>query len=101
MKPLKLLFLGLLTLCFSNLNAQLFVGGSISFQVNATNATPHRTYNYSFDLTPSAGKFLSDKLAVGAGLHFSVTVSKRHNFNNTIETVSTTTTGGMVPEVQL
>ncbi|MBQ0077216.1 MAG: hypothetical protein KBS55_01080 [Bacteroidales bacterium] len=56
-------------------NAQLFVGGRVSLDVNGNNqTTASSTNNYSslaFNLAPEVGYFISDKLAVGGFISIS------------------------------
>ncbi len=89
MKSYKLFLIGLLLLSGISLKAQFFVDGSIRFSTSGyqnNETTPaHKNSSYSLDLKPGAGKFLSDKLAVGVDLDISLSGNKT-NINNETET---------------
>lgn len=58
--------------CIS-LNAQVFIGGNFGFNTtNHKSGDGNKTSNYSFNLSPSVGKFLSEKFAIGAALDISL-----------------------------
>jgi hypothetical protein len=69
MKSYRVFFIALLSFfCFS-LNAQVFIGGNFGFNTtNNKTADGNKTSGYSLSLSPYAGKFLSDKFAVGVAL---------------------------------
>lgn len=72
----------------AGLNGQIFVGGDFGFNSH-TNKTKEmgtvtREYSdYSLSLAPEAGKFLSEKVAIGIALGFSVGGSHSVNANET------------------
>ena len=77
MKSYRVFFIALLSFFCISLNAQVFMGGN--FRFNTSNAktedgatTTHKASNYSFDLSPNVGKFLSEKLAIGFSLDISL-----------------------------
>ena len=71
-------FRAFLSLLFSvfciSLNAQVFVGGNIGFTSASDKNTSDgsKTSNYIFSLTPTVGKFLSEKTAIGFALDISL-----------------------------
>jgi opacity protein-like surface antigen len=85
MKSLKYIPVILLLLAGNCLNAQMFIGGNVSFN------TSHRdqdrvggtrtTNTYSLGLMPGLGKYLSDNLAIGLALDLSLTKSKIEDTN--------------------
>jgi hypothetical protein len=62
----------LLSLFCINLNAQLFIGGSVRFNSSNTNhngtASAYKTSTYDIMIMPRIGKFLTEKLAIGLDL---------------------------------
>ncbi len=81
MKSYRFFSVVLLTLVSVSLNAQLFVGGNVSFSGGSSEAENGTTItqkgsNYNLNFSPIAGTFLSEKLAVGIGLDFSLSGSK-------------------------
>jgi len=58
--------------CIS-LNAQVFIGGNFGFNTsNHKTGDGNKTSNYSLNLSPNIGKFLSEKFAIGAALDISL-----------------------------
>jgi hypothetical protein len=81
MKSYRIISVALLALLCVSLNAQLFVGGNVSFSgansksENGTTIT-QKGSNFNFDFSPFAGKFLSEKLAAGIALDFTLSGNK-------------------------
>ena len=85
-------------ICLST-NAQVFVGGNFGF--NTTNnksldvaASTQNGSNFSFSFSPIAGKFLSEKLAIGVELDLSLSGSKTGVY---IETITKSSSFGVSP----
>ena len=79
MKSCRLFLIVLFSFIYISLNAQVFVGGSVRFNtsnIDNSAATTNKSSNYSFNLNPSVGKFLSEKTAVGLALDISLTGDK-------------------------
>jgi|WetSurMetagenome_2_1015567.scaffolds.fasta_scaffold02833_3 hypothetical protein len=58
--------------CFS-LNAQVFIGGDLGFNItNDKTMYGNTASDYSLNLSPVAGKFLSEKIAAGVALDISL-----------------------------
>jgi hypothetical protein len=58
--------------CIS-INAQVFIGGNFGFNTsNHKTGDGNKTSNYSLNLSPNVGKFLSEKVAIGAALDISI-----------------------------
>ena len=75
MKKLSLLITGLFLLSVNFMNAQLFVGGSISLnssggKTEVGSVSSDKTKTTTFTFNPKAGYFLNDKFAAGASLMF-------------------------------
>jgi outer membrane protein len=98
MKSNRVFLLAVFSLFFISLEAQLFVGGNVGFsasnQKNDNGTTIQKTANYSLALNPYAGKFLSEKLAVGLELYFSLSGSKNET---AVLSSSKTSTIGVTP----
>ena len=96
MKSSKLLLTVLLSIfCFS-LNAQLFIGGNVGFNASSDKTkdggtTISNSSGYAFSFSPYAGKFLSEKFAVGIALNV-VTNTSKTGVNP--ETISNTSSFG-------
>jgi outer membrane protein len=79
-------------ICVS-LNAQVFVGGSISANMNSTKVdngtspTPALSY-YSIGFSPTLGKFLSEKFAVGLAINLGFTYERVKTSNESIDRTS-------------
>ena len=99
MKSGKTFLIALFSFFYVSLTAQIFVGGNIGFHTsggsfyNGTITTDKPT-TYNFNVSPKVGKFLYEKLAVGAALDISFAGSKTPG--NT-EIISKTSTVGLVP----
>lgn len=70
-----LLFLTILfsvtTAAFSQINkGQWLIGGNASFSTDKDNSSISKDRSTTFQLSPNAGYFVSDKLAVGARINF-------------------------------
>ena len=76
MKSFKIILIAICSFFFINLNAQLFVGGNVGFSSSngENDATiPPKSSSYNLNLRPFVGKFLSEKLAIGLEIDFSLT----------------------------
>lgn len=98
MKSCRVFLIALFSFIYISLNAQVFVGGNVRFNTfnsedNETTPT-QKTSNYNLDLSPSVGKFLSEKLAIGLALHVSLAGNKT---NVIAETISKSSTLGISP----
>ena len=99
MKYYRLLLIGLFTFFCVSLNAQFFVGGSIGLNTSGGSidngtTTTDKASSFSFDLQPKVGRFLSEKLAVGAALDISFSRNKTPGIN---EIVTKSSTIGIIP----
>jgi outer membrane protein len=99
MKSGKILLIVLFSFINFSLNAQFFVGGNIGLHTtggtNTTGTTStDRPSSLSFNFSPKAGYFFSDKLAVGAAIDVSVAVNTTPG---TQETVSSSLGFGFSP----
>ncbi len=90
MKICKLTLASFLFILSATVNAQFFVGGNASFVSSADNhENPDNSYvnsSYNFYLSPMAGKFLSDKVALGARINLGLTGYKNDMVNDTRKT---------------
>lgn len=88
MKSFRALLISLLSIICISINAQVFLGGGIRFNTanseHSGSLSTEKTSNYSLGLSPSAGKFLSDKLTLGLALDFSLSGNKREDNTETI-----------------
>jgi hypothetical protein len=99
MKSSRVFFIALFSFFFISLNAQFFVGGNFRFNISNDKTidgttTINKTSIYNFDLSPNAGKFLSEKFAVGVALDISFSGNKTGVSN---ETISRTSSFGISP----
>jgi len=99
MKYYRLVLIGLFTFFCFNLNAQFFVGGNFSLSTSGGSidngtTTTDKTSSFSFNLQPKVGRFLSEKLAVGAALDITFSRSKTPAIN---EIISKSSTIGIIP----
>ena len=79
MKSCKVFLIAFCSFAFISLNAQVFVGGSAGFNTSNNKlegSTARESSSYNLNLRPNAGKFLSEKLAIGLALDISLTGSK-------------------------
>ena len=80
MKSCKVFLIAICSFACINLNAQVFVGGSVGFN-NSKNydagINPRKSSGYNLNLRPNVGKFLSEKLAIGLHLIFLYLVVKQ------------------------
>jgi hypothetical protein len=79
MKSCRVFLIAFCSFFFINLNAQVFVGGSVGFNTSndkEEGATMQKSSSYYLSLRPKAGKFLSEKLAIGLALDISLSGSK-------------------------
>jgi opacity protein-like surface antigen len=102
MKYYRLVLIGLFTFFCISLNAQFFVGGNFGLNTsggstdNGTTTTDNPS-SFSFNLMPKIGKFLSEKVAVGAALNVTFSRNKTPGIN---EIISKTSTYGIMPFVR-
>jgi hypothetical protein len=99
MKASRISLIALFSFVCVSLSAQVFVGGNFSLNASggSTSSGTSTTKNpssFSFNLSPKAGIFLSEKFAVGSALDISFTGTKTPG--NT-EISSTSSTIGIVP----
>jgi hypothetical protein len=99
MKFCRVFFIVFFSLFLINLNAQVFVGGKFRFYTSNHKTddgatTTDKRSNYSFDLSPEVGKFLSEKFAIGFALDISLS-GNRSGVNN--ETLSKSSSFGGSP----
>ena len=97
MKSCKLFLIVLLSFIYISLKAQVFVGGSVrfnTFNTEESGTSTNRSSNYNFNLNPSAGKFLSEKTAIG--LTFDISLTGNKTDDNT-ETSSKSSSFGISP----
>jgi hypothetical protein len=85
----------------ASLNAQVFVGGTIStdmhrYKQKGTAASP-LTSDFSFTFAPDVGKFFSDKFAAGVALDFEYTL---HKVKSDPEFIQRSSEYGIVPFVR-
>ena len=81
MKSLKVILIALFPFFSINLDAQVFVGGSLGFSNSSdktenSSVTTYKSSSYSFSFLPIVGKFLSEDLAVGLSLNVTLNESK-------------------------
>lgn len=78
MKSCRVFLIAFCSFVYINLSAQVFVGGSARFNSskNKEETSTLKESSYNLDLNPSVGKFLSEKLALGLALDFSLSVDK-------------------------
>lgn len=102
MKSGKIMLIVLLSCFFAGLNAQVFVGGNFSLattggSTSTGNITTDKQSSFNFTFSPKAGKFLSEKLAVGAELDLSFLSTKTPGY---IDVVNKSSSVGIVPFVR-
>lgn len=99
MKNYRWILIGLFTFFCVSLNAQFFVGGNFNLNTsggstdNGTTTTDDPS-SFNFNLSPKIGKFLSEKIAVGAALNVTFSRTKTPGIN---EIISKSSTYGIVP----
>ncbi len=79
MKSSRIFFIVLFSFFYPGLKAQLFVGGNFGINTSGTkvefgNSTSNSS-DYNISISPFAGKFLSEKVAVGLALDISLSGS--------------------------
>jgi hypothetical protein len=94
-----ILFASLISL---GINAQTFVGGNFGLNVthsvtDNSQTNPPSNNTFQFNITPFAGKFLSEKFAVGGAFNFSYLIDKE---SSSIDTKSTNTKIGIGPFIR-
>jgi|WetSurMetagenome_2_1015567.scaffolds.fasta_scaffold00921_7 outer membrane protein len=99
MKASRIILIALFSFLCAGLSAQTFVGGS--FRINASgnktsdgSSTSQGPTTFGVNITPTIGRFVSEKVAIGVGLNFEYTDSKTHG---SLETESVSTTTGVSP----
>jgi hypothetical protein len=71
MKSLRVLFIAFLSFAFFNMNAQVFLGGNAGFNFSnhkSEGLIDQESFAYNLDISPLAGIFLSEKVAIGLSL---------------------------------
>ena len=95
---LSLVFLGFTFQAYSQ-EGKIFMGGDVGFSVtsfsNQSSSSPSSEYN--LDILPTIGYFVSDKLAIGTGLGFSV---YGDNYNSNPQVTTATTNFSLSPFVR-
>lgn len=99
MRSFRVFFIVLISFFFINSNAQVFVGGNFGFnasgdKTDAGTAAEEKLFDYSINISPYTGKFLSEKFALGLALNIS---NSRNQTDANPETYSTGTTFGITP----
>ena len=82
MNSFKIILITICSFFFINLNAQLFVGGNVGFNTsNSDNeqTIPQKSSSYNLNIRPFAGKFLSEKLAIGLAIDLSMAGGENAN----------------------
>lgn len=100
MKSLRILLVAFCSGILINLNAQVFVGGSIGFHASSDKHVGYdrKSSNYNLNLRPNAGKFLSDKLAIGIAFDISMAGGKTDsNTESNTKIISRSTGFGVSP----
>jgi hypothetical protein len=102
MKLSRVLFIALLFFFYMSLNAQVLVGGNLSFNSssnnsdnNGTSPTSIKDANYNFNFLPYAGKYLSENIILGAELNISFSGSTVDA--NNVENITKYSTIGIAP----
>ena len=89
MKIIRYFFVSIvLTMIAGTVNAQMFVSGSINLSTSMPKTTTGSVTtdgwrNTYFRIAPAVGYFLNDKLAVGAGVSYSLQKQKQNDVANT------------------
>ncbi len=94
MKSRIVILIALLSFLYFNLNAQVFVGGNAGLNTSSHKNDNGKTSDYNLSLSPNAGKFLSEKFAIGFALDISISGS-RSTINT--ETITRSSTIGVSP----
>lgn len=99
MKANRILLIVLFSLFYVSLNAQLFVGGNFGLNTSGGitddgTTTTDKPSTINFNFSPRVGKFLSEKLAAGVALNFSLSKTKTPG---AIENIDKTSTIGLSP----
>ena len=99
MKTNKIVLIVIFILFPFILNAQVFLGGNFGLNMSGGNndngiITTDKPSTVSFNISPMAGKFLSEKVAVGALLNFSYSQT---NNNGTPEVINSSSAIGITP----
>jgi outer membrane protein len=99
MKSNRILIVILFSLISISLNAQVFVGGNVRFNTSGHKSdngasTTSKGSGYNLDIMPNAGKFLSEKLAIGIALNLSLS---GNTSGVTTETILKSSSIGVTP----
>jgi opacity protein-like surface antigen len=99
MKSVKVALISLFVLFSVGLNAQVFVGGSFGLRLSGgtNDDNSKKPSKFELGIAPVAGKFISEKAAVGVGLNFGSSVE---NNNQSIEVVDKVTAFGISPFIR-
>ncbi len=87
MKSCKVFLIAICSFVFINTSAQVFVGGNAGFNTSNNNLQgmpAQKSFGYNLNLRPNVGKFLSEKLAIGLALDYSLSYNKTDGNNETI-----------------
>lgn len=99
MRLCRIILVVLISFFFISSNAQVFVGGNIGFnasvdKTDAGTAAEQKLFDYTLNFSPYAGKFLSEKFALGLALNVS---NSRNQTDANPETFSKATAFGIAP----
>ena len=99
MKTNKIILIIIFVLFPFILNAQVFLGGNFGLNMSGGNLdngniTTDKPSTVSFNISPMVGKFLSEKVAVGALINFSFSQT---NNNGAPEVINSSSTIGITP----
>lgn len=93
MRTNKILLVVIFSFYYFIANAQIFVGGNFSLNTTSDNSdngtTKTKSSNFNIDFSPMAGKFLSEKIAVGVALDLSFSGMNSGVNNDLVERMST------------
>jgi opacity protein-like surface antigen len=99
MKSVKIALISLLVLFSVNLNAQVFVGGNFGMRLSGGTYDDNskKPTKFELNIAPTAGKFISEKTAIGVALNFG---TSNENNNEDIEVVDKITAFGISPFIR-
>lgn len=99
MKSVKVALISLFVLFSVGLNAQVFVGGNFGLRLSGgtNDDNSKKPTKFELNIAPTAGKFISDKTAIGVSLNFG---TSSENNNQDIEVVNKITAFGISPFIR-
>jgi opacity protein-like surface antigen len=99
MKSVKVALISLFVMFSVGLNAQVFVGGSFGARLagGTNDDNSKKPTKFELNIAPTAGKFISEKTAIGVALNFGTSVE---NNNQDVEVVDNITAFGISPFVR-